>query len=545
MHLRQPGIIWILGILMACGRGQGGLEVSLVPPSSPMPVPGSSVRLTVRVKADGPVTIHWLRNGVIIPGARAAEFTLPQVVLEDAGAFQAQVSDGAQTLVTEPVVLEPADRVFTVDSAEDDGPGTLREALAKAQADGFPGLSGILFRLPGPGPSVIRLARDLPPTTANLVILGSFSHPVTLDGGGVRRPFFVQGGSLVLDLFTVAHGLGKGGNGPGGGGGAAGMGGAMFINGGQVVLRRMTFRDNQALGGDSGFGSDGENGGGGGFGGDAPRAGGNGADGGFLAGEGGLGSLAGLPADDPEGGGPPTGDGAGAGAARGAPLATFIGTWAHNLPGGNGDTSFGGGGGFSVGPEGGGGDGAFFGGGGGGSGGYVPVYLTPTPRPGETPSWVLFNGSGSGEGGFCGGQGSKASLGLTGRGGGGAGAGGAIFLRDGTLDLFQCRFERNRAQGGLGAQRGLGKGGAIFIYKCDPDRSPPTAVAYEALCKAQSYVGNFTQDKLEEPAFDNDNYYIAQTPITLNLDPALKRRYERYRLGLREGESAPLGPWLW
>ena len=62
-----------------------------------------------------------------------------------------------------------------------------------------------------------------------------------------------------------------------------------------------------------------------------------------------------------------------------------------------------------------------------------------------------------GSGGFAGADGSDLC------GGSGAGLGGAIFLKSGRLRLDSCRFQLNRAIGGLGARSGQGKGGAIFV----------------------------------------------------------------------------------
>ena len=62
-----------------------------------------------------------------------------------------------------------------------------------------------------------------------------------------------------------------------------------------------------------------------------------------------------------------------------------------------------------------------------------------------------------GSGGFAGADGSDCF------GGSGAGLGGAIFLKSGRLYLESCRFQLNRAIGGLGVHSGQGKGGAVFV----------------------------------------------------------------------------------
>ena len=351
-----------------------------------------------------------------------------------------------------------------------------------AQANSNPGVNGIQFALPGPGPYQITLQADLPAITGSVCILGPFGSPLTVDGGGLHRPFIVNGGTLVLDQFTVANGLGKGGDGLAGGGGAAGMGGGLFINKGGVTLLRMTFQGNTAQGGNSGFGLDGQAGGGGGFGGDSPGTGGAGAGGGVLGGTGGAGDLDGA---EGEGGPAVDGDGAGGGTAG---IGDQLG----------GDGTWGGGGGFAVDRDSGGGQGSPFGGGGGGSGGDLATGFLP--------------GGASGVAGFFGGEGGKGDgISVAGRGGGGAGLGGAVFLRAGSLAMSQCQFVDNHAVPGQGANPGQGKGGALFIY----EYNLATKATYSLqTLQAQTYSGNTATDLVESPTYDNANYYVAQTFIT-------------------------------
>jgi hypothetical protein len=457
-----------------------------------MPATGTEVVFQVAAQGGGAPSFQWLRNGQPIPGAASATLVLGPVALSDAGDYQAQVSDGSTLVVTAPFDLEPADVPWLVTSAADSGPGTLRDILA--QANLLPGVNGIQFALPATGPHTIILQTPLPAVTGKVRILGPSDSPLTVDGGGVCRPLFLDGGTLVLDNFTLAHGLGKGGDGLGGGGGGAGMGGALFVNSGSLSLFRMAFQSNQAVGGSSFPGSDGENGGGGGFGGDSPAAGGAGADGGLLGGLGGPGQL-----DGTEYGGDASGGsgGAGGGAARGGPLTAPVAGWADNEFGGGG--SFGGGGGFSVGPMGGGGL-SEFGGGGGGSGGIVL-------------GAVLAGGAG-GEARWFGGDGGKGDGTSPARGGGGAGLGGAIFLRAGSLAMYQCSFTDNHAVAGSGDDTGTslqalaqGKGGAVFIFAYDTVNKAPL---YLDLLQAQSWSSNTAPDQMESSTYDNDDYYIAQ-----------------------------------
>lgn len=221
---------------------------------------------------------------------------------------------------------------------------------------------------------------------------------VTISGSGATRIFFVQNGNVTLEDLTLTDGAGQGGASQYGGS-AAGMGGAIFENNGNLTLNGVTLSGNEALGGSTDSSGNGQ---GGGFG--ANSTGGD------------LGGITG------------TGDGAG-GIVQGV--------------GGIGGFGAGGGEGTYLSHSGGGeygGNGGF----GGGSGSGALVISGGSP--------------GYGANGFAGyGGGSADSPGA----GGGAGFGGAIFVRNGSLNLIGVTFSGNRAVAGNGAQ---GKGGSLFIY---------------------------------------------------------------------------------
>ena len=192
----------------------------------------------------------------------------------------------------------------------------------------------------------------------NITIDGSAAPGLTIDGGydidpdSTVRPFAVESGSsLTLKNLTVAGGVSRGTNGinsqnGGGGGGGAGLGGAVFNDGGTFTADGVTFANNFAQGGNGGIaGSGGVNpdgGSGGSFGGAGGGAGGGtnagsglpGGAGGFGQGGGGGGAYqyAGGPGIGGSGGfgGGGGGGGAGGGAQRaGSPaLAAAPGSWA-------------------------------------------------------------------------------------------------------------------------------------------------------------------------------------------------------------------------
>ncbi len=265
----------------------------------------------------------------------------------------------------------------------------------------------------------ISLTSALPAINYNTIITGPGTSSLTISGNSLYRPFFIGQGTspfsssspaspnVTLQGFSISNGYGVGGNGFNGGGGAAGMGGALFINAGNVIIDSLTFTGNKAVGGYGGnyFGN--STAGGGGFGGNA-----------IDSGPGSSGLL-----------GEAVGGGSGG---------SLIHT--DGYPGG-----FGGGG----------GEGYNGGGGNGGSGGFG--------AGGGSGSNSGSGGGYGGAGGFAAGYGANNYNG----GGGGAGLGGAIFNRNGVMVIKNSTFYNDTAAGtGSYGSGGMGSsyGGAVFNY---------------------------------------------------------------------------------
>ena len=438
----------------------------------------------------------------------------------------------AQVGLSTPVVRAAQ---FAVTSTADSGAGTLRQAIL--DANGSAGADIITFNLPAG--STIALSSPLPPIFGDLLIGGPGAEQLTVSGSATSRVFTVLGGTVTISGLAVRSGRAQGGAGgagsaAGGGGGGAGLGGGMLINAGTVSLIDILFDDNHAIGGAGGAGSAGTTGGGGGGGG-SNGAGGAGSTAAFAGGGGGFygpGGAAG--ASYAGGGGGFTGRGGGTAGAAADMGGGGAGNSAGAAGGGAGGAAGGGGGGGSVGFPGAsagtagsatGGTGGFGGGGGGGAAGGSGGAGSDFGGGGGGTGSAAADGGGAGgfgggggggidqggAGGFGGGGGGAGygsgaaggehgGAGIGVNGGGGAGLGGALFVRSGRVNLVNTRFGNNSTAGGAGAgsgERGLGKGGALYVAPGSTVVSADTAPLFSA---------NSAQDGGTDAA-DNQNQY--------------------------------------
>lgn len=401
------------------------------------------------------------------------------------------------TAALEAIHLQP----LQVTTLADHGQGSLRAAIDlanKTPADHLIDLSPIR--------GTIMLESSLPPITGHVHLRGDGDEVIS--GNHAHRVFTIQRGEVTIAHLTIANGLARGQAGVNGAGGSAGFGGGLFIDHATVTLNDVTFRGNQAIGGEggkqkqpspvlitpqietaknqtevnrgaitglngmsvnlddlaidhitisshdqkfkanrgaiAGVNGIGVNGIG------SIAFGGGGGFGGFgNAGNGGNGGNGGA-----NGG---SGGNGGNGGNGGVGIFGSFGLWEGE--GGIGTIAFGGGGGF----------GGFGNAGNGGNGGNG-VEIASGGDGGNGGNGGF--GGGGGAGGFGGQGGQIGQMGNGGFGGGdasaefggsGAGFGGAIFLRSGSLILYHTRFIENAALAGQGKNPGKGKGGAIFV----------------------------------------------------------------------------------
>ena len=330
---------------------------------------------------------------------------------------------------------------------------------------------------------------------SNITFIG---NQAIIDGNNQYRPFFVKSGRVKFYNMTITQGQAKGGDSNKGGGGA-GLGGALFIYAGSVSIEKVTFSNNQVIGGKSGLNFLGN--GGGGMGGDARGKGGAGLFAGSVGHNGGYGGN---------------------------------GNYGHNGNhfgiggfGGGGIGGFGGGGG-GLSLTGSAGNGGF--GGGGGGGGAIGA--------------IGGNGGFGGGGGIggVGGVGSNGGFGGGNNSGSGAGFGGAIFIKGGDLTLKNVQFDNNSAQGGQGFQPAEGKGGAIFVCKHGSGRGEinhSTASSCDAMVTAQSCGVTFDRGHSANTASTSDNNYFGNLGRATSACPASEIKVEGKETGIANNDSTP------
>lgn len=340
------------------------------------------------------------------------------------------------------------------DNGKGDTSGSLSWAIKKANTDAGDDtivlaqnvqIGGVMKPLLN---SNIKLTGDDPDTPA--------IETFTIDGNR-HRPLFVKSGTIQIDHLTLTGGMTEAGK-AGKGGAGAGMGGALFIYGGDVTIADSAFTKNWAAGGNNGYSS--FSSGGGGMGGNS-SAGGGGLFGAAIDSDGGFGG-------DPAYGSGGAGFGGGGGAGDGTTTS-------------GGDGGFGGGGGGSSSSSLSGGNGGF-----GGGGGYGGI-------------------SGS-LGGYGGGGGSSftGTPGSAGFGGSDAGAaaamGGAIFIRTGSLTISKTTFDSNTVESGSSLSTARALGGAIFAMKSTSNpngnnQGMPSVLPKVVLSEDVVFTGNMVYDK--------------------------------------------------
>ena len=394
------------------GSGQTGPTTRTLPqPFVVQSVNSSATKMTFTVVPDPNTGASGTFNGAdtaTVNLDNQSYGTSPQLTTNGIpGTITIQASDGITEYVgsaSTTECLNPGGGSVVVTAAND---SSLRSAVNNACAGSTIDMTQIT--------GTITLTQGRLRIDDNMTLVGPGAGSLAIDGGSSTRLFFIGNGAVSISGVTLQNGLGAGSDSSAGGGGA-GMGGAIFMEGGNVTLTNVVFSGNEALGGTQGAILTIDTTFGGGFAGTPAQ---NRAYTGPIYAA--SGDLFGIP-------------GTGEPGAGGSPCPT--GHYSNSQYATNG--GFGGGGGGCASDEYGVTNFAANGGFGGGGGAGVDSSIEPV-----TP----------GVGGFGGGTGSLANFGYDfpvddQTGGGGAGFGGAIFQYAGTLTLNNDQFTGNSAVGG-------------------------------------------------------------------------------------------------
>jgi len=108
-HLVLPvGIDWDVsefnatGVLKVAGATQ---PLAVTAPPSLIAAPGEQVTLSVSVTGSGPYLIRWFKDDELIAGVEGPDLVLNAVTVGDNGPYRAEVSNGAETVLSDPGVL--------------------------------------------------------------------------------------------------------------------------------------------------------------------------------------------------------------------------------------------------------------------------------------------------------------------------------------------------------------------------------------------------------------------------------------------------------
>ncbi len=143
-------------------------------------------------------------------------------------------------------------RNFNVTAATDDGTGLVANTLSWAieQANFASGDDTVTLNsdVRFTAQPIISIDSNISFIGNSKKVSGDANNNNVTDAGDVR-PFFVKFGIVVFSDLTITNGLSQGTT---GGGGGAGLGGALFIYDGNVMVNNTTFSNNRAIGGNAG-----------------------------------------------------------------------------------------------------------------------------------------------------------------------------------------------------------------------------------------------------------------------------------------------------
>lgn len=152
-------------------------------------------------------------------------------------------------------------QTFTVSNTNDGGAGSLRQAIADANATTG---ATITFSSAIAG-QTITLGSELPLILGNNTIINGGNENITINGANLYRVFFIGGAgqagepastTATIENLTISGAKAQGGASGGTGGGGAGLGGAIFVSStASLTLSNVNLSSNAATGGNGGAGA--------------------------------------------------------------------------------------------------------------------------------------------------------------------------------------------------------------------------------------------------------------------------------------------------
>jgi hypothetical protein len=216
------------------------LPAIVQPPANVTTNSGSTVTFSVEARGADPLTYAWYFEDVLIADATSPTLTLTNVASTNEGTYQVRITNAYGTA--------SASATLILTGSGCDGPNVVNTASESALRAAIE--SGGYVRLCFNG--TITLTQPL--NITKNVSLDATARNITLDGNNATRLFNVSTNvTLALTNLTLANGTHRGEDHAEGG--RPGFGGAIFNQGGTVILSDCTLTNNAAIGG-NGLASD-------------------------------------------------------------------------------------------------------------------------------------------------------------------------------------------------------------------------------------------------------------------------------------------------
>lgn len=153
------------------------------------------------------------------------------------------MTENSYALMSNQLSNQSSQRISVISNADTNALGTLRWAINQANSNKQQTIID-LSQITG----TIELNQSFPTITTDMIIKGD--RNTIISGNNRHRIFRVRKGNVVLSNLQIINGLAQGTQGKNGRGGEAGIGGGLFMEGGNVKLKNVVFTNNKAVGGE-------------------------------------------------------------------------------------------------------------------------------------------------------------------------------------------------------------------------------------------------------------------------------------------------------